>query len=895
MKNLLTLALVCAAFMLCAQPSDSNTSEEEKTYQRRIYNTQHIEAEEAPRLDGILDDAIWDRVPWGEEFTVSNPNNGEVPQRSTKFKILYDTKNLYVAYRAYHEDPDKIENRLSRRDNFPGDWVEINIDSYFDHNTAFSFTTSVSGVKGDEFVTGNGNNWDTNWNPIWYAKTNIDDEGWTAEIKIPMSQLRFGDKEEHVWGFQIMRRDFGSDERSTWQWVPPNVPGWVSNFAELHGISGIKPAKQLEIQPFAVANHHVFEKEEGNPFADGSKTTFNFGVDGKYALTSDLTLDFTINPDFGQVEADPSRVTLDGFQIFFGERRPFFVENANLFEFPVSQLEAGGSFGNDNLFYSRRIGAQPSGFINNPSEAFVSRPTFTTIIGAAKVSGKTKDGWGISFLESVTAEETATVTNNGVEETNIIEPLTNYFVAGISKDFFEGGSRISAKLTGVNRRLGGTGLEDQFHSQAITGGLDFWHTWKGREWQIRANYIFSNVEGTAQKILDTQTGFEHYYQRPDAEHLDINESLTNLTGNGGTFSIANYGGADNISFQTGVTYRSPGLDLNDIGFLNTADEINHVTWAGYRFPKPFSIFRSFRINLNHYQRWTSGGEYLYNAANTNVHASFKNYMRFSIGTTLEMYDVSQKALFGGPLLRRSPSTFTWMNFNSDSRKKVTYGFNFSGGKSIWQDDGAVEVISGGVWAGAQISDRLRFSINPSYFLSTRVLQNVSSANFNGDPRYIIGTVRQETFSISMRINLSITPNMTFQYWGQPFVSKGTYKDFKYITDPLAKVYTDRFDLYNENQISYSDLEDSFSIDEDGNGIVDYSFGNPDFNFLQWRSNLVFRWEYNPNSEFFLVWQQSTTNFGDPTKGIFPSLNDDLFGSSFDNFFVMKLTYRFFNK
>lgn len=892
MKKRLTLLLFLCAGFTYAQPLPTEPTEE-RTYERRAYQTFGITADQAPIVDGLINDEIWKNVQWASDFTVSNPNNGEAPQRQTKFKILYDEKNLYVAFRALHEDPENIENRLARRDNFPGDWVEINIDSYFDRSTAFSFTTSVSGVKGDEFITGNGNNWDTNWNPIWYAKTNIDAEGWTAEIQIPMSQLRFGDKEEHVWGFNVMRRDFGNDERSTWQWIPQNVSGWVSNFGDLHGIKGIKPTKQLEIQPFVVASANTFEAQPGNPFRDGSRTKINYGVDGKVGVTSDITLDFTVNPDFGQVEADPSALNLDGFQIFFGERRPFFVENANLFEFPISRFDAGGPFGNDNLFYSRRIGASPRGRVSLPSGAYIDVPDFTRIIGAAKLSGKTKDGWGISLLESVTAEEVAEIDLDGQRSNTIVEPLTNYFVAGISKDLREGATRISLKMTGVHSDLGGTGLEDQFHDQALSGGIDFLHAWKGREWQIRANYIFSNVRGTAQKILDTQTSFEHYFQRPGAEHLQVDESLTSLAGSGGSLSIANYGGEDNLSFQTGVTFKSPDLELNDIGFLNTADEINHVSWIGYRWPKPFSVFRSLRWNFNHYQRWTTGGEHLYHAVNTNVHASFKNFWNMGTGVTYEIKDFSPKSLFGGPMLRRSPGFFGWMFIQSDERKKTTVGININGGKSTGNDDGAVDGFGISPWFNSQPNDKIRVSLSPSYNRMNRVIQNVGSAQYNGDLRYITGTVRQETFSLSVRVNYSFTPNLTFQYWGQPFVSKGTYKDYKYITDPVAAVYTDRFAEYDEQQITFDENSSSFLIDENRDGSIDYSFGNPEFNFLQFRSNMVLRWEYKPNSEFFLVWTQSTTNFGDPAKAIFPSLGEDLFGDSFDNIFLLKLTYRFF--
>ena len=858
----------------------------------KSYVTKSVKAEDIT-LDGIIDDVAWDLVDWGEDFTVHFPNNGELPERQTRFKILYDSDNLYVAVLCLHDDPSRIESRLGRRDNFPGDWVEINIDSYFDKSTAFSFTASVSGVKGDEFITGNGNNWDSNWNPIWYSKTAIDSEGWTAEIKIPFSQLRFGEKENHVWGINVMRRDFAADERSTWQWIPQTTAGWTSNFGELHGISGIKPKRQVEIQPYIVSSVDFMPEEGGNPFQTGTSTGLNVGLDGKVGITSDLTLDFTINPDFGQVEADPSALTLDGFQIFFDERRPFFVENANLFESAFSRLEAGGPFWNDNLFYSRRIGASPRGSIDVPSGAHVDRPDFTSILGAAKMSGKTKDGWSLSLLESITARESASIDLNGDRSSMIVEPLTNFFVGGVAKDINKGETIIGGKLTAVNRKLDGTGLEDQFHNQAITGGLQLFHSWKNREWQINGNFLFSNVMGTAAKIEQTQTSFEHYFQRPDAEHLDVDPSKTSLSGHGGTVSVGNYGGSDNISFQSGVTWRSTGFELNDIGFLNTADQIDHVTWVGYRSPKPFSIFRQFRVNMNYYNRWTYGGEHLHQSVNTNIHGSFNNYWRAGTGVTYDNKDISTKALFGGPMLRQASGLASWMYIQSDSRKKINGGLNIFGFNAVGSDQGSVRIQSYNVWMSYQPSNALSLSVRPRYFKQDRVIQNVAFREFNGESRYITGTVEQKTFSVSLRANYSLTPDLTIQYWGQPFVSIGNYSNFKYITNPLADDYRDRYHEYTLTEIVQDEDQSVYYVDEDSNGAVDYSFSNPNFNFLQFRSNLVVRWEYKPGSEFYFVWTQSTTNSGDPSKGIFESLNEDLFGDDANNTLLLKFTYRFY--
>ena len=882
------LALIFGGFTQAqeAQSEDATAAENP----RRIYQTKKIKKELSPKIDGLLDEAIWEEVEWTGDFRVHQPNNGEDPTRETKFRILFDNDHIYFGFRCYDDNPSEIVNRLARRDNFPGDWIEVNIDSYFDKNTAFSFTGSVSGVKGDEFISNNGNNWDDNWNPIWYLASNIDQEGWTCEMKIPFSQLRFGQKDNHVWGFQVQRRDFRADERSTYQFRPQNASGWVSEFAELHGISGIKPKRQVELQPYVVGRLETFEKEDGNPFADGSDSGLNIGLDGKIGLTNDITLDFTINPDFGQVEADPSRLTLDGFQIFFNEQRPFFIENNNLFSFRLTQADAGGPFNSDNLFYSRRIGRRPQGGISVEDGAYVNRPDFTSILGSAKISGKTKNGWSIGLIESITAEEKAVIDIGGERSEAVVEPLTNYLVGRLSKDFNNGATTFGGTFTAVNRRLDGTGLEDQYHDQAYSGGLDLRHTWKDREWQLRANFVASQVTGTTDKILDTQESFEHYFQRPDADHIGVDPSLTSLNGTGGTITIANYWGEDNLSFQTGLTYRSPELELNDIGFMNTADEINYFFWGGYRLPKPTKTFRTAQVNYNHWSRWTTGGEHLYLAFNVNAFASFSNYWSGGFGSNVEVKDISQKALFGGPLLRRSKGHYKWLWFNNDSRKDVRFGANAGRFDAMGQDKGTVTVQDYSVWMSYQVTDAIRFSMSPGYFQQDRKIQNVGFFDFDDSERYLTGTLRQKTFSSSFRLNYSLGPNLTFQYWGQPFVSIGTYKDFKYITEPLAEVFTDRFHQYNAEEISFDSSEDRYYVSENGKN---YDFGNPDFNFLEFRSNLVFRWEYIPGSELFLVWSQSAINFSDPTKGVFRSLTEDLFDEKANNTFLIKATYRFY--
>ena len=451
-------------------------------------------------LDGIPNEEAWNAVDWGGDFIQWVPNEGKLPSQQTKFKILYDEKFLYIAYRCYDLSPDSIVKRMGRRDEFPGDWVEINIDSYHDLRTAFSFTLSVSGVRGDEFVSNDGNYWDANWNPIWFSKTHVDSEGWTAEVKIPFSQLRYNNEAEKIWGFQITRRLFRKEERSFWQYIPQSSGLWVSMFGELHGIKDIPVHRQVEIAPYVIVQADKYKKEIGNPFAKGLDKRLAAGVDGKFAVTNDLILDFTINPDFGQVEADPSEVRIDGFQNFFDERRPFFVESRNIFDYQLTGSEAGGDYDADLLFYSRRIGSSPHGYPTLSNGEFMKYPQSTSILGAAKFSGKTKQGVSIGILESITERETATIAYSGQKRKELVEPLTSYFVGRLQKDYHGGNTIVGGIITAVNREQG---LNDLLNRSAFSGGVDFLHYWKNRFWYVRGNVVFSHVQGTKEAILNT--------------------------------------------------------------------------------------------------------------------------------------------------------------------------------------------------------------------------------------------------------------------------------------------------------------------------------------------------------------------------------------------------------
>ncbi|MFD2588617.1 DUF5916 domain-containing protein [Croceitalea marina] len=878
------LALVLSSCWLYAQENEQ-TQDTTEVIPKRIYLTKPLGSEKTPIVDGLLDDNAWNIVEWTSDYIENQPDENTPPSYQTKFKILYDSKYLYIGVRCYDDEPDEIVKRLSRRDGFEGDWVEFNIDSYHDKRTAFSFTVTAAGVKGDEFISNNGNNWDGSWNPIWYTKTNIDGEGWTAELKIPLSQLKFGSSDNQVWGLQSTRRFFRGEERSLWQRKPVDQPGWVSEFGELHGLKNIEPQKQLEIQPYTVASGETYEAEEGNPFRDGNETNLTVGLDAKIGITNDLTLDLTVNPDFGQVEADPSAIALDGFQIFFREQRPFFVENKNIFDFNISQSEAGNTFGSDNVFYSRRIGRSPQGFPNTADGEFVEIPDNTQIIGAAKFSGKTKDGWALGVLESVTAKKYATIDNNGERRREVVEPLTNYFVGRVQKDFNDRNSFVGGVFTATNRDNLTEGL-NFLHKSAYTGGLDFKHQWNNRDWYFGGNIILSHVQGSEEAIENTQRSITRLFQRVGADHVEVDETKTTLTGTGGDVKIGKIGNG-HWRFESGGTWRSPELELNDLGFQRQADDIRHYTWVGYQTLKPDSTFRRVGINYNHWTAWDFEGNHNYLQFNTNSWQNWKNNWFTNAGFNYAPVQYSNFALRGGPRLRQSPWGSFWNGINTDNRKKVRFNVFHNGRKAVDNSFNSYFIRAGVTY---QPIDAIRVSAFPSYNINNDKLQFVSNLDVNGAPRYLNGEIEQRTLSMSFRLNYTINPNLTIQYWGQPFISRGRYSNFKHVNDATAKRFENRFVQYDNNQVSLAD--GTYSVDEDLNGVTDFSFGNPDFSFVQFRSNLVVRWEYIPGSEIFLVWSQDVSQSGDPSQGLFTGLGDNIFGQKPQNIFLLKATYRF---
>jgi hypothetical protein len=884
--------LILAIILFLAQIAYSQSSD------KKLYGATRIQ--EPPVIDGVLSDKIWNEGEWTDDFTQFEPFNGRKPSQRTEFKVLFDDNNLYVAIKAFDSSPDSIVKRLNRRDHEDGDMVGIIFDSYHDLRTGFFFAVSAGGVKFDQMMTNNGQNEDMTWDPNWWVSTSVNAEGWVAEMKIPFSQLRFEKNSGDVWGLEVMRTLYRKSETDLWQHIPQDAPGIIHLMGELGGLEQVMPRKIFDVTPYGVAQVERFAQEEGNPFLTGKRSRLNGGLDAKIGVTNNLTMDLTINPDFGQVEADPSEVNLTAYETYFKEKRPFFIEGNNILSFGLGLGD--GSEGNDNLFYSRRIGRRPQiepdyNYGNyDENEGYFRSPDRTSILGAAKLTGKTKDGLSVGLMNALTSEEIADIDTAGRRSHQVVEPLTNYLAARIQKDYKEGNTIIGGMVTSVNRfmddipasRNPDNTLQNSLVKAAYTGGLDFTQYFHKKTYMVSLNAAFSYLEGSKLAILNEQESSARYFQRP-GNNISIDSSRTSLSGNGGKLNFMKIGNG-HWSYGTAFLWKTPGLELNDMGYMREANQMLQVVWAEYRLWEPKSFYRHININANQYAGWDFSGNHLFDGLNSNFNISFKNYWFAGAGSNLNYNVVENSMLRGGPVMRMPANTNSWMHINTDTRKKLQFEFMLqhsltfrgSGNNFTFQPEIIYKPVN-----------VLSLTLIPSYTISRNELQYVDQQNFGSEKRYIFGTIDQKVLGLSFRANFTLTPDLTLQYWGQPFIASGRYRDFKYITNPMASEYNDRFVLYSPDQISLDSENSVYNVSEDTDPATDYSFSQPDFNVKLFLSNLVLRWEYNPGSAVYLVWSQTRSNY-DFSGGTMDYGNDmhTLFNERPHNVFLVKFSYRF---
>ena len=874
------IAFIAAVLLLCTVAMTAAANQDSipgKTYRARFTSS-------PPVIDGSIDDAAWQAGEWQGDFTQYEPDNGAAPLQKTEFILLYDDNNIYVAFKAWDTSADSIVRRISRRDNGEGDFVGIGFDSYHDLQTGFAFVTNAAGVKNDFIWSQDGRMEDDTWDPIWFTGAKVYEWGWAAEMRIPLTQLRFRISDDGVWGLEVFRRIFRNQEMSVWQHIDRNASGLVHNFGTLSGLTGIKPRKQADITPFVVGSLETFEKDDGNPFATGTNWKYNGGLDAKFGLTNNMTLDLTLNPDFGQVEADPSEVNLTAYETFFEEKRPFFIEEKNITSFRTGLGD--GDLGFDNLFYSRRIGRSPHLGVDTDDDEFARVPRVTPIISAAKLTGKTPDGLSIGIVEAVTAEGRAVIDSLGHRSEQTVEPFTNYLVSRVMKDFGGGRTIIGGAFTNTHRFLDNTGI-DGLVRNANTAGIDFTRYFgEERDWFVSATAAGSNLTGSKTAIEDLQRSSIHYFQRPDADYVELDPERTSLNGFGGNVQAGKMGGHWN--FMAFTYLKSPGLDLNDVGYLQSADGIISGLWSAYRFDKPFSIFRQIRPNANFWTGWDFGGTHLFTGGNLSLYVQFKNLWWTNFGVNYEGNSLSNNLLRGGPAMLYPSSVNSWFNLGTSDSKKVSASVFANASRGA---ENVSERYSAGIDFTVKPGQSFTASVEPSYSINRNEIQYVTCTD--DDERYILSRIDQQIVSMSVRLNYNITPDLTVQYWGQPFLAAMDYSRFKAVTDPRAETLAGRYHLISEDEMTYDSDDDMYLVDEDYDGITDYSFDNPDNNYDQFLSNLVLRWEFSPGSTLFLVWSQ-TRNYSDETGSFSLSHNlDNLYTSKKPyDVFLVKFTYRF---
>ena len=775
-----------------------------------------------PVIDGDLSDPAWQKAPEFTDFTQHDPDDGKPPTMATSIRIVYDDHAIYFG--AKMSDPQRPSVLPLRRDTFSGqsDFLSINIDPRHDRLSGTAFTITPANVQIDSILY-NDIGEDGNWDGVWDSAVKIVPDGWIAEVRVPYSQLRFPDKDVHVWGINITRRTVRNNETVRIVNTKKGETGFVSHFADIDGLEGIHRGKPLELVPYSVARSDVLTRaDRSNPLIKRNDYRADGGLDVKYALTSDLTLTGTINPDFGQVEVDPAVVNLSQFETFYPEKRPFFTEGLNIFRFGDSPAPSHFNFiFPPSLFYTRRIGRAPQG---SPNADFVDAPSETTILGAAKVTGKLPGGFTIGVLDALTAAEHARFISGPVSGRQQVEPMTNYFVSRGSKEIGDA-SRLGFMLTSVNRRL-----PDELSSlrdSAVTGGVDGYTSFLKKSWILEGSLVGSEVTGSADAIARAQTSSSRYYQRPDSENLHFDPTRTSLSGWGGRAMLSKATGFWRPNVQ--VQAFSPGFETNDTGFMQRTDIISTHALMQYVNQNPAGHFREKYAWFGVWQNQNFDGNTIEHGVFTDLSALFQNYWNAHASFFLNAEALSDRLTRGGPLAKTPAGWSTDVSLGTDDRKVLSFGLN---GHADRYGDGSY-THSLGVTASARPMPNLQLSIGPTF---TRSHDHTAYVTAFNDPaakltfgrRYVFADLEQRAFELGTRADWTLTSHLSFQLYLQPFIATGDYHDYNSLAAARTRDY-----------IPFT-------------GPV----GNPDFNFRSVRGSAVVRWEFRPGSALYVVWNEN---------------------------------------
>lgn len=796
-------------------------------------------------LDGELNDDGWRSANPVTMFVQRDPLEGAEPSFKTEARIVYDSSAIYVGVRAFDAEPARIIGFLTRRDvGSASDWIQVYIDSYYDRRTAYQFSVNPLGVKQDAYWY-NENESDDSWDAVWDVVVRRTTDGWYAEFRIPFSQLRFSGRGDGQLGFAISRQVARLNETSTWPLISKSASGWVSSFGTLNGVNIGSASKRLELVPYTVAQVLTEPRQPGNPLQKTPDPGASIGADLKYAVTPSLTLTATVNPDFGQVEADPAVVNLSAFETFFQEKRPFFIEGSGTYQFECRDC---------NLFYSRRIGRQPRGYPDIPDDGYASVPRNSTILGAAKLTGRVRN-FSVGVLTAATDEEVGHGAISGTTWSEVVEPRSFYSVSRARREFSDQSS-LGFILTTTNRSLVDT--VSFLPDSAITGGVDY--NWRiGKRWGLNGYWAGSQVNGSTEAIDALQRNNVHSFQRPDADHVEIDPFATSMRGHSGNINFNKLAG-ERTRMNVNVGYRSPGFEVNDLGFERRADEVPQNSWLQIRWDKPGKYTRNIRLNFNQWSSHNFDGDRLGLGGNINLHAQFTNLWNSGGGINVNARNFDDRLTRGGPGGYTLPNVNGWYYLSTDGRRKVSFNWNLNFFRTSRSH-------------GVQIEPSV--TVRPTAALSVEFGhmfdQNLNDAQWiteelrDDRTRYVFGRLDQHTSSMTTRVNYTITPNLSMQVYAQPFVSSGNYTQFKELVNGRASDYDERYTPY-------------------------VYVGSPDFKVLSFRTTNVMRWEYKPGSTLFVVWQQGREGLGTPNGFRYGEDFGDVFATASSNAFLVKLAY-----
>jgi hypothetical protein len=775
----------------------------------------------SPVIDGDLSDPAWAQAPELTDFTQHDPDDTQPPTMRTSIRIVYDDHAIYFGARM--TDPGRPTALLVRRDTFSqSDFLSINLDPQHDRLSGNAFTVTPAGVQGDT-VLYNDIVEDPSWDGVWDSAVKIVPDGWIAEVRIPFSQLRFPDKPVHVWGVNITRRTVRNNEWVRIVNTKKGDTGFVSHFADIDGLEGIHRGRPLELVPYGVARSDVLTRaDRSDPLLARRDHRADGGLDLKYALTSSLTLTGTINPDFGQVEVDPAVVNLSEFETFYPEKRPFFTEGLNIFNFGGTPAPSHFNFFfAPSLFYTRRIGRAPQ---VSPDADYVAAPSDTTILGAAKVTGKLPGGWALGVLDALTDAEQARFVTAGRNGRQQVEPMTNYFVSRLSKEIGKE-SRVGFMMTSVDRRL--TGDLTSLRKTALTGGVDGYTTFGNHAWIAEGSAVASRVSGSAASIDATQRSSSRYYQRPDADYLHYDPSRTSLTGWGGRAMISKSTGLWRPNVQVHVD--SPGFETNDSGFMQRTDIISAHALMQYVNPNPTKRYRERNVWFGTWQNRNFGGDTLERGVFVDHFATFQNFWQYRTALFVNSGAFSDRLTRGGPLARTAAGWSSDLSLDSDDRRKLTYGMS----AHLEGSRDHSYVHTAGLTLTARPVSNIQLSLQPSYTRSHDYTQYVSafadpSATQTYGQRYLFANLEQHSFELGTRADWTLSSRLSFQLYLQPFIAAGDYHDYHSLAAARTRDY-----------VPYA------------GPVVD-----PDFNFRSVRGSAVVRWELRPGSALYVVWNEN---------------------------------------